>query len=193
MLRRTSPILLFVVAIGLMPFMYARSQKQVDSQTAARSATIKRVQVNAQTIKAVPSSKRYVVDLTQRGVTYEFDAKTDLSRVMVRTSQGAVALRPWVEKTFLKGKFSGLKWTSQSFLIRTRLAGPLTPPSGTPPSSDPSKLITCGPQICSCIGEDSCDEMIDITPICGDIFFCKVDPISRQQVCSCAIRGSLQL
>lgn len=187
-MRRISPTMLLVAAIGLMPLMYARSQRKVDSRTAARSATIKRVQVNAQTITALPRGKRYVVDLTQRGVTYEFDAKTDLSRVMVRTAQGAVAIGPWVEKTFLKGKLAGLKWNSQSFFIRSRPAGPLTPPSGTPPA-DPSKLISCGPQICSCIGEYSCDEMIDLTPLCGDIFFCKVDPISRQQVCSCAIRS----
>ena len=188
MMRRTIPNILIVTAIGLMPLMHARSQKQVDSRTAARSATIKRVQVNAQTITALPRGKKYVVDLTQRGVTYEFDAKTNLSRVMVRTAQGAVAIGPWVEKTFLKGKLAGLKWTSQSFFIRTRPAGPLTPPSGTPPSNDPSKLITCDPQICSCIGEDSCDDMLDIIPLCGDIFFCKIDPISRQEVCSCAIR-----
>jgi len=189
-MRRTSPIMLVVAAIGLLPLMNARSQRQVDSRTAARSATIKRIQVNAQTITALPSGKRYVVDLTQRGVTYEFDAKTDLSRVMVRTAQGAVAIGPWVEKTFLKGKLAGLKWTSQSFFIRTRPAGPLTPPSGTPPSSDPSKLITCGPQICSCRGQDSCDDMLDNTPLCGDIFFCKIDPISRQEVCSCALRSA---
>ena len=191
MMRRMSSIMLVVAAIGLMPLMNARSQKQVDSRAAARSATIKRVQVNAQTITALPKGKRYVVDLTQRGVTYEFDAKTDLSRVMVRTSQGAVAIRPWVEKTFLKGKLAGLKWTSQSFFIRTRPAGPLTPPSGTPPPNDPSKLITCDSQICSCRGQDSCDEMLDNTPLCGDIRFCKIDPISRQEICSCAIRGSL--
>ncbi len=166
-----------------MPLINARRQKQVDSRTAARPATIKRVQVNDRTITALPRGKRYIVDLTQRGVSYEFDAKTDLSRVRVRTGQGAVAIGPWVEKTFLKGKLAGLKWTSQSFFIRTRPAGPLTPPSGTPPSSDPSKLITCGPEICSCIGENDCDEMIDMLPICGDIFFCKIDPISRQQVC----------
>lgn len=101
-MRRTSPIMLIVAAIGLMPLMYARSQTQVDSRTAARSATIKRVQVNAQTITALPSGKRYVVDLTQRGVTYEFDAKTDLSRVRVRTAQGAVAIGPWLKKRFSK-------------------------------------------------------------------------------------------
>lgn len=188
-MRRTSLIMLVVAGIGLMPLMHARSQRQVDSRTVARSATIKRIQVNAQTIKTLPKGKRYVVDLTQGGVTYEFDAKTDLSRVMVRTAQGAVAIGPWVEKTFLKGKLAGLKWTSRSFFIRTRSADSLTPPSGTTPASDPSKLISCGPEICSCIGEYSCDQMIDLTPLCGDIFFCKVDPISRQQVCSCAIRS----
>ena len=190
-MRRTSPTMLIVAAIGLIPFMHASSQKQVDSRTAASSATIKRVQVNAQTITALPRGKKYVVDLTQRGVTYEFDAKTDLSRVMVRTAQGAVAIGPWVEKTFLKGKLAGLKWRSQSFFIKTRPAGTFTPPSGTLPSSGPSKLITCDSQICSCRGQDSCDDMLDNTPLCGDIRFCKIDPISRQEVCSCAIRGSL--
>ncbi len=188
-MRRTSPIMLIVAAIGLMPLMYARSQRQVDSRTAARSATIKRVQVNAQTITALPSGKRYVVDLTQRGVTYEFDAKTDLSRVRVRTAQGAVAIGPWLKKTFLKGKLPGLKWTSQSFSIRTRPTGTLTPPTGTPPSNDTSKLISCGSQICSCVGEASCDDLLYFTPLCGDIVFCKNDPISGLEVCSCAIRS----
>ena len=189
-MRRTSPIMLVVAVIGLMPLIHARSQRQVDSRTAARSATIKRVQVNARTITALPRGKRYVADLTQRGVTYEFDAKTDLSRVMVRTAQGTVAIGPWVQKTFLKGKLAGLKWTSQSFFIRTRSAGTLPPPSGTPPSSEPSKLITCGPEICSCQGQDSCDDMLDNTPLCGSIFFCKIDPISRKEVCSCALRSA---
>ena len=191
-MRRTSSIMLVVAVFGLMPLIHGRSQRQVDSRTAARSATIKRVQVNAQTITALPRGKRYVADLTQRGVTYEFDAKTDLSRVMVRTAQGTVAIGPWVEKTFLKGKLAGLKWTSQSFSIRTRSAGTLAPPSATVPPSGPSKLITCGPQICSCIGDDSCDDMLYLTPLCGDTVFCKVDPISDQRVCSCNLRGSLQ-
>lgn len=188
MMRRTSRIMVVVAAIGLMPLMYARSQSSVDSRTVVGSATIKRVQVNARTITALPVGKKYVVDLTQRGVTYEFDAKTDLSRVMVRTAQGAVAIGPWVEKTFLKGKLAGLKWTSQSFSIRTRPKGTLTPPTGTPPSNDTSKLINCGPQICSCVGEASCDDLLWFTPLCGDIVFCKIDPISGRLVCSCAHR-----
>jgi hypothetical protein len=56
MMRRTSPIMLIVAAIGLMPLMYARSQKQVDSRTATKAATIKRVKVNARTITAVLST-----------------------------------------------------------------------------------------------------------------------------------------
>ncbi|HEX6731722.1 MAG TPA: hypothetical protein VF074_16980 [Pyrinomonadaceae bacterium] len=44
-MKRTRPIMLVVAAIGLMPLMNARSQRQVDSRTASRAATIKRVQV----------------------------------------------------------------------------------------------------------------------------------------------------
>jgi len=184
-MRRTIPSMLIVAAISLMPLMYASSQKQVDSRTATRTASIRRVQVNARTITALPRGKRYVVDLTQRGVTYEFDGKTDLSRVMVRTAQGAIALGPWLEKTLLKGNLSGFKWTSQSFSIRTR-------PPGTsqtlPPAANISKLIACDATVCSCIGDDNCDEMLYLTPLCGDTVFCKVDPISRQRVCSCNLR-----
>ncbi len=185
-MRRTIPTMVIVAAIGLMPLMHTRSLKQVDSRTATRAATIKRVQVNAQTITALPSGKRHVVDLTQRGVTYEFDAKIDLSRVMVRTARGAVAIGPWLEKTFLKGKLAGFKWTSQSFFIRTRPPGTSQTP---PPGANISKLITCGPQICTCVGEASCDDLLEFTPLCGDIVFCKIDPISRQEVCSCALRS----
>jgi len=185
-MKRTGPIMIIVAALSLMPLMYARSQRQVDSRTAPRSATIKRVQVNARTIRALPGGKRYVVDLTQRGVIYEFDAKTDLRRVMVRTAQGALAIGPWVEKTFLKGKLAGPKWTAQSFSIRTRPAGTSQTP---PPAANISKLISCDATVCSCVGQDSCDDLLYFTPLCGDIVFCKIDPISRQEVCSCALRS----
>lgn len=107
MMRRTSPIMLTVAAVGLMPLMCASSQKQVDSRTPVRSATIKRVQVNARTITALPSAKKYVVDLTQRGVVYEFDSKTnriDFSRVMVRTARGEVTISSYLERVLRPGK-----------------------------------------------------------------------------------------
>ena len=42
--------------------------------------------------------EQYVVDLTQRGVKYEFDPKAgqiDFSRVMVRTANGEFAIGPF--------------------------------------------------------------------------------------------------
>jgi hypothetical protein len=161
-------------------------------QTPRTTTTLRRIQVRAQTITALPRGKKYVVDLTQPGVKYEFDPKTgqiDFNRVMVRTAQGEVAIGPWLEKTFLKGKLAGFKWTSQSFFIRTRPSGTRTPPIGTPPSDNTPTLIKCGPEICSCVGEDDCDELLYISPLCSDIVFCKLDPISRQTVCSCALRS----
>jgi hypothetical protein len=163
------------------------------SQSPSSIRTVRRIQVNAQTITALPRSNSYVVDLTQRGVKYEFDPKgghIDFNRVKVRTVQGEMAIGTFLETKILRGTLVGFKWTSQPFSIRTRPAGTLqTPPAGLPPSANISKAISCGREICTCIGDDSCDEMIDLLPICNETIFCKIDPISRQTVCSCAIRG----
>lgn len=180
MMRRTSPILLVVVAIGLMPLMDALSQKKVDSRTAARSATIKRVQVNAQTITALPSGKKYVVDLTQRGVVYEFDSKTnwiDFSRVMVRTARGKVTIASYLEKTLAPGKLPSIKNSSLSLVLGNRATRTIQTPLT-------SGLISCpagNPDNCWCDGESDCQILLD--KVCGG-FICIKLP-DRPVYCEC--------
>lgn len=182
-MKRTIPIMVIVTAIGLLLLMYARSQTRVDSRAAARSVTIKRIQVNAQTIRALPGGKKYVVDLTQRGVVYEFDSKSgqiDFSRVMVRTARGDVAIGAFLETTFLKAELAGFKYSSQAFSVATR-------PAGTFQSRQArTSSFRCGDVVCTCVGGDDCDNMVYSTA-CDGKSFCAKNPITGQIVCSCPL------
>jgi len=182
MMRRTSAIVLVVAAIGMMPLMDALSQRQVDSRTAARSTTIKRVQVNAQTIKALPSGKRYVVDLTQRGVVYELDSKTsriDFSRVMVRTAQGEVTIGSYLEKALRRGKLPSLKNSSLTLVLGNRATRTIQ----TPLTNGLNEIVCPegNPDYCWCTGEEDCQIMVD--KICGR-FICGKLP-GRPPYCQC--------
>lgn len=152
-------------------------------QAPVTTTILRRIQVNAQTIKALPTGRKYVADLTQRGVLYEFNSATsaiDFTRVMVRTAQGEVAIGSWLETTFLKEKLATLKWASQSFSIGTRPTGTVTAPST-------SRLnFNCKYSTCTCEGGADCIDLIFNTDQCGDTIFCVTNPITGTKICSCA-------
>jgi hypothetical protein len=149
-----------VVALILAALIFAYSQAPLTSAQKG-AATLRRIQVNARTITALPKGKKYVVDLTQRGVKYEFDPKAgqiDFSRVMVRTARGEVTIGSFLEKMLPKDKLPALKNTSLSLILGTRATGTV---QSLP--TNPSKLIQClrDSNICVCEGEDDCQLLLD--------------------------------
>ena len=155
-------------------------------QTPGATTRLRLIQVNAQTVTSLPRGKKYVADLTQRGVKYEFDSRggqIDFSRVIVRTGRGDVEIGPFLEKTFLKGQLTGFKYASQSFSLGS-------PPKGTlqnPPTKTP--IIVCLPTTCTCRGKEDCDGMIKEMSVCSDATFCATNPLTGEIVCSCIRRS----
>ena len=142
----------------------------------------RRIQVNAQMIKALGPRKNYVVDLTKRGVFYQFDSKSreiDFSRVRVRTAKGEVAIRSYLERFLndLKVQLPGFKFTSQSFSLGTQPGGPL--PSLRPA---PSYLKSCNQTSCICTTQEDCEALAG-SVICIN-WFCVYDE-TDELVCSC--------
>jgi hypothetical protein len=152
---------------------------QTVRQTPTNITTLRRVQVNTQTITALPKGKKYVVDLTQRGVRYEFDAKSrvDFSRVMVRTAQGEVPIGSFLEKVPFRKALAGFNYTSQSFIIGRALATGLSSSSDrTLPNLPSTSPFQCNPTNCSCKGTADCTDLIFNAKLCGGPIFCWTSP-----------------
>jgi hypothetical protein len=153
-------------------------------QATRNTTTLRRVQVNAQTIKSLPGGKSYVVDLTQRGVKHEFDPQAgqiDFKRVVVRTTQGEVAIGSFLEKTFLKGELASFKYTSQSFAI-------IAMPAGTPRiRSSATAKFTCGPGGCHCVPGFDCLDLILVDGLCVGNLTCSTLS-DGSTMCFCARR-----
>ena len=180
-MRRTSSMMLIVAATSLMPLMYARSQRQVDSRTATSATTIKRVQVNAQTITELPRGKKVVVDLTKRGLVYEFDAgagQIDFNRVVVRTARGEKTVGSLLQTMFPKDRLPAFKYTTQSFRLGTQRQGTL--------SRMLMKTINfeCKPHSCMCRGLEDCEDMIIGSSVCVN-WLCTKDE-DGEYVCVCS-------
>jgi hypothetical protein len=137
-------------------------------QTFPRATALRRIDVNAKTITALAPGKNYVVDLTNRGVVYEFSHQAgaiDLSRVKVRTARGEVAIGSYLETTFLKDKLAGFKYKSQAFSLATLPPGTLQdPPTGT-------TNIACGKKYCVCTNQADCIAMF-FSQVCGGEILC---------------------
>jgi hypothetical protein len=153
------------------------------SQSPGTTSSLRRIPVNAQTITAMPRGRNYVVDLTQRGVKYEFDPRAgqiDFSRVTVRTTQGEVAIGTFLERTFSKNQLSGFKIASYMFVLGTRVPGTL-PPNAL---SLGARNFTCGERTCQCSGRADCMKMIfDDIHLCLLIFCYKLP--EGTEVCIC--------
>jgi hypothetical protein len=150
-------------------------------QTFPVAATLRRVEVNTKTITALTPGKNYVVDLTQRGVVYEFSHQAgaiDFSRVKVRTARGEVAIGSYLETTILKDKLAGFKYKSQAFSIATRQPGTVkNPSSGT-------SNFSCNSALCSCSGARDCSDLLFNTPLCGGAIFCSKNS-AGEPICLC--------
>ena len=150
-------------------------------QTPGGTSTLRRIQVNAQTITALPAGKKYVVDLTKRGVKYEFDPKAgqiDFTRVMVRTARGDVTMASFLEKIIPKDKLSGFKYSSQSFSLGTRLPGTVQTPL-----ANTSKEFSCDIyDTCYCEGESDCQTLLNWR-VCGGGLVCIT--LGDRLFCSC--------
>lgn len=148
--------------------------------TTTTRVTVRSVQVNSQTITALRKGKKYVADLTQRGVRYEFDAKrrVDFSRVMVRTAQGEEPIGSFLRKVSLKNALTGFN-TSQSFSIGTRPAepGPTLSPD-TRPHTLTATNFTCNGESCICNGFGDCLDLIYGTSLCTGEIVCGSGPKS---------------
>jgi hypothetical protein len=123
----------------------------------------------------------FIVDLTQRGVIYEFDPQAgqiDFNRIKVRTARGEVAIGSFLETTFLKDKLAGFKYMSQPFSLATRPPGTLqNPPTGT-------SNFSCVQGFCFCTGDTDCSDLIFNTSLCSGQIFCAKDN-SGESHCVC--------
>jgi hypothetical protein len=153
-------------------------------QTSPVPASLRRIEVNAKTITALAPGKNYIVDLTQRGVIYEFSSQADqidFSRVRVRTTQGEVSIGSFMETTLLKDKLPGFNYKSQAFSLGTLPSGTLQdPPTGN------SKIINCGDRTCTCSGRD-CMDLFYSSYLCSKTWpiSCADNPITGEKVCTC--------
>ncbi len=162
-----------VFALILATLIFAFSQTPTPSPQRGGAATLRRIQVNAKAVSALPKGKKYVVDLTQRGVKYEFDPKAgqmDFSRVMVRTARGDVTMASFLEKFIPKDKLAGFKYSSQSFSLGTRLPGTVQTPF-----PNTSKITICSGFVCTCSTESECQDLLD-SRICPGTFVCVNTP-----------------
>ena len=169
-----------VIVATLIAFAQMASGFSPMPQTFPGGTTLRRIQVNAQTITALAPGKNYVVDLTQRGVVYEFSPQAgqiDFSRVRVRTAQGEVAIDTFIEKTLPKDKLAEFKYKSQAFGIATRPPGTLQNPS-----NGASKF--CSRDICTCFDPVECTDLLNNGP-CGGPLIC--DFHAARYFCYCTL------
>jgi hypothetical protein len=182
-MRRPNSFALSVLVLGTFMFavLFAQgvtSSSALSLQIPGANMTVKRIQVDAKSITALPTSKKYVVDLTQRGVKYEFDAKPgaiNYGRVLVRTAKGEVTLSSYLEKAIRKDRLSEFKNNSLSFAIGSRPAATV--------QTQPNGVIRCGEldpdEYCYCTGEADCQIMLD--RICKNYICSKSVPV----YCNC--------
>lgn len=151
-------------------------------QTFPKATTHRRIEVNTKTITSLAPGKNYTVDLTQRGVVYEFShqaGQIDFSRVNVRTDRGEVAIGSFLETTFLKGKSAGFKYKSQAFSLATRQPGIVkNSPTGI-------SNFSCDSNQCNCDGNRDCLDLLVYSGLCDRLTFCVTSQITGQLYCVC--------
>ena len=154
------------------------------------NSSVRQVRVNALSVRQLPPDKQYIIDLTSKGVVYEFDptaGRIDFARVVVRTAAGDQAIGSWLEKTFKKKASVG--WGSRVMRIGATadirsLWGPRSPIKKPP--SGPSAAFQCDPDICACTGVVDCTDLFG-TGLCGDYVECIPEgPGEAHLVCICS-------
>jgi hypothetical protein len=176
-------IMILLAVVVLAQAIGGFSLTLAQTETRGTTTALRRIPVNAQTVTALPRGKNYVVDLTQRGVVYEFDSKSgqiDFARVRVRTTRGEVTMGSYLETRFpkdsLKGKLAGFKYKTQSFTLGTRPPGTLQTPPPTTSNFD------CSDKTCICHTYADCYSLASKV-ICVD-WLCVY--INGQLVCACS-------
>jgi hypothetical protein len=173
---------LVVFAQVVAGFSQTATQTFPGTPTLRRVYRITNVRANASGVPTagVPGTV-FIVDLTQRGVIYEFDTQAgqiDFNRIKVRTALGEVAIGSFLENTFLKDKLAGFKYKSQAFSLATRPPGTLqNPPTGT-------SNFSCVQGLCFCTGDRDCSDLIFNTSLCSGQIFCAKDN-SGESHCVC--------
>ena len=192
-MKRIRIIIIVTQTLALLAYAYSRrpesngqtpqSQAQTGNTSSNVSTPVPQTPVHrtATTLRHILVNARTVVDLTKRGVSYDFDPKKrpiDLTRVRVRTDKGAVAISSWLETKF-KNKLAG--WDSRPFSIGTRPTGTQTTPTLPTGTSN----FQCDPGTCTCTGAFDCMDMMVGTSLCGDIFVCATSPQDGLKHCAC--------
>ena len=200
-MKRISLIILAVLALALLVFAHRRTPKvktetpTVPPQTGISTSqthvqkllpTARRIQVNAQTIAALPKGRNYEMDLTQPNVIYDFDRKAgpiDFTRVEVRTNKGKEAFDAF-EKRILTADQLGA-WASQTFSIGVP---PTAPPTGTLATRSQGASYSC--RNCGKAGQCCCN--VDLPGDCEKMtsekcrfVWCRVTTQAGQIRCYC--------
>lgn len=142
-------------------------------QPAVSAIAIRRIQVNASSITSLAKGKKYVVNLTQRGVKYEFDhkaGKIDFNRITIRTANGNLTLASFLQKNFSKEQLAGFNVNSHSFTLGTRL--PDTVPPVDQDKQEARLSFSCGSLSCDCVGDQDCGDLIFRSRRCRSMIFC---------------------
>jgi hypothetical protein len=174
-MRRIHFVPAIMLVLSALIFGYSQSPPN-------RQSALRRIPVNARTINTLPSGKNYVVDLTQRGVKYEFDTQAgqiDLRRVTVRTARGEVAIGAFLQAGLLRERLAGFRYTSRSFSLATGPANTLGP------LTNPSRIISCdNPNYCHCTGVGDCKDLIN-SKLCGGAILCNLNDAGQEDACTC--------
>jgi hypothetical protein len=175
----------FTGIAALTLFALAISGLSQSPQTSPRENSLRRFQVSARTVLALASGKKYVVDLTQRGVKYEFDSKSgqiDFSRIVIRTARGDVTMASFLDSMIPKDSLTWFKYSSHSFSVQTVPGTVRRPPTMSPTVG----CYTGSKPWCQCHGEEDCEGMIKYMGVCKeDTVFCAINPLTGEKFCSC--------
>jgi hypothetical protein len=158
---------------------------QSTTQIFPRMNSSRRVEVNAKTITPLAPGKNYVVDLTQRGVKYEFNhqaGKIDLRRVRVRTASGEVAIDSFLKTLIPTDMLPRFRYTSQSFSLGTLPPIIRNPSTNTTSTLDSGGISCPNPDVCRCKGETNCQIMLD--RLCGGKYWACTQK-DGQPECAC--------
>lgn len=136
--------------------------------------------ITADDIARIRNGKFYIIDLTRRGVIYEFDSRSkriDFNKVKVRMKEGDVLIETLLKK--LLPKEAADKWKTKRLRIGATIG------FTKPPRNAPIDLLEyqCDGLLCSCSGDTDCNDMFSSSE-CGDLSVC-IDDIEGYPQCFC--------
>jgi hypothetical protein len=143
------------------------------------------VKVTSKTVSALRAGTSYTVDLSRRGVVYEFspaDGPIDFSKILVRSAAGQQPIGTYLSRTFGSGLRVG--WRTSAFQLGA--AADLRKFS-VRPASRTTNIIQCPPGLggCTCSTEDECAFLLWFLDC--SLTVCNSD----RSECACIFRSSL--